>query len=207
MPELVPTVGDAESKADLREVGWTYWPEDVLDALDLMLVHMGCHERLVRPAIVEPRKLGTDDIVLMRRAIPTKSLVAAARILYVRPIHPRTGGGRLHWYLPKKPRWQDRMNLAGVDTDTVQVVDRRRWAFCFKQLTDNWYCPSFSQDKQIDLINSEAPTPDLTPQNVRFTKLSYVARKRLTKKFREEALTTPPPQEQSFDHFGRRLDY
>lgn len=173
MSELAPTTNDEHSPDDVTSFGWTFWPEHVLCGVDILLVHCGAHEKLVIPPVYcKPKKSNGEfgPEVLMRPAIPTKAITAAMMLLWLQ----RSRGpqdGKLWWHLSIYPasHWRSRLTLAGIDPDDLSVTDRRRWAFAFAQLSGvyeekNILHPSFSATKQIELINSSQPTPELRPR-------------------------------------------
>ena len=42
----------ADYEKGIFQTTWTWWPEDTLDALDLLLVYLGVNDRIVRPKII-----------------------------------------------------------------------------------------------------------------------------------------------------------
>jgi hypothetical protein len=212
MSELAPTINDAESPDDIASFGWSFWPEHVLSCLDLLLVHCGAHEKLVLPPVYcRPKKAGGNfgEPVLMRPAIPSKAITAAMMLLWLQ----RSRGpqdGKLWWHLSiySGSNWKSRLALAGIDCDTLEVVDRRRWAFAFAQLCGVYnedkdhgqLHPSFKANKQIELINSSLPTPELKPRVHEFKVLKKSAKSRLKKELK---VRTKVKEQQAIDYgFG-----
>ncbi|HTD17868.1 MAG TPA: hypothetical protein VK673_21975 [Chthoniobacterales bacterium] len=221
MPELVPTVADAETKSDIVEIGWELFPEHILEALDLLMVHLCIHEKLVRKPVYARPKLHTGKIldpVPMRRAIPNKAISAAARILWVgRSYAPQDG--MAYWHVDNWGTWKQRLILAGIDQKTCEVDNHRRWAFCYMQLTEERN-PHFSQTRQVKLIDSNLPTPDLVPKVHQRKVLTNKAKTRIKKKLNDKAKCEQQEQEERgftmhnlgtvssvTDRFGRRIDY
>lgn len=209
MSELAPTL-NGHDPDDVTSNEWTFWPEHVLCCVDLLLVHCGAHEKLVIPPVYcKPKKSnGTyGDETLMRPAIPSKAITAAMMLLWLQRSRGPCDGKRW-WHLSIYPasNWRSRLTLAGIDPDDLTITDRRRWAFAFAQLSgayDEFHklTPSFTASKQIELINSSLPTPELKPRVNAFKKLKKSAKERIEK---EHALQTRVKERDSIDYgFGK----
>ena len=58
----------------------------------------------------------------------------------------------------QSPKWRYRLELAGIDPVTREVVDRRRWARCWAMVSKTW---KFYQSEAIrgNALDSDAPWP------------------------------------------------
>jgi hypothetical protein len=123
---------------------WIETADDVLEALDALLCYLSPDRQKCRNAHR-----------FNRRPLYPLAIKRAARLLHVRGTELGDMG---YWYLGK--RWPQRLELAGIDPQTLEVVDQRRWAHAWEQLsTEN----TFRQGDQRRKINSDREPPPLEP--------------------------------------------
>ena len=67
------------------------------------------------------------------RTIPHMSLKRAARILKLMVEYEPD---KVTWRLARE--WKDRLKLAGLDPESLEVVDEERWDLCWEQLVETW---------------------------------------------------------------------
>lgn len=103
-------------------------PSDVLDALDLWIAYL-----LPRaPVRLGELREGAQWVRMpYRRAQGQFSLFAARKLLNV---NARRKGfdGVMHWAL--NPNWERRLYWAGIDPQTLAVIEQRRWNIAWQQL-------------------------------------------------------------------------
>lgn len=139
------------------ETSWTWWPEDTLDALDLMLLYFGVHDQLViTPEITTIRK-DSNIKCRLHRAIHDKALRSAVRL-----IKPGTKSSKLRrsicWYVNPTFDTKGRLAGAGIDINTLNIIDHRRWAFAWQQLTTgNKIIYSAAENDILNASSHETP--------------------------------------------------
>jgi hypothetical protein len=103
--------------------------EAILDAVDLELLHIRAHSELVRPFETRtPIPLLWDG-----------PLQAAQRLLGLSKYVEETAEGTFICWDDKEIFDQEiftRLEKAGIDPDTLQVIDASKWAIAYKQLSD-----------------------------------------------------------------------
>ena len=113
---------------------WTWWPEDTLDALDLMLVYLGVNDSLVRPQEVIAIRRDSSIKARLHRALHDKAIRSAIRL-----ISPgrkcSTSRRAICWYVTPTFDTKGRLASAGLDINTLNITDYRRWAFAWHQLS------------------------------------------------------------------------
>jgi hypothetical protein len=99
---------------------------DTLDAADAYLAYL-----LPRAAQREPKIVGSGPAKgrSMRRKLHGNAVHRAIQLLNIQ---------RYHEYIWLRETWPERLELAGIDPDTMQVVDSRRWARAWQLLVDTW---------------------------------------------------------------------
>jgi hypothetical protein len=205
-----PAIAEALPGETIRW-SWTSWPEDVLDALDLVLVYLGVNTKLKRPGYKQPMTFKNPQEVLMRRALPHKAFTAAVRLVCPGRASKRP---QTLWYIPPKNNLKARLAGAGIDVDTVQVINQRRWAFAYFQLNERMK-PHYNSVRQETLVNTPGPEPDCSPVTREVTTLTGAGRRRIRKERMEKARYERSKEiEQSYpngeiaDHLNaRRPDY
>jgi hypothetical protein len=116
---------------------FTELPEDILEAVRILLVYF------TLPRSGNPRPLYP------------KVVKRAARLLGVCTDWEVPKDAPNRWRLPKKEQWRSRWVLAGLDPDTLQIVNRSRWDLAWEQLKENRFSAE-AQQKAIS-IGREAP--------------------------------------------------
>jgi hypothetical protein len=123
---------------------WTETADDVLEALDVLLCYLSPDRQKCR-----------NTHRFNRRPLYPLAIKRAQSLLHV--CGTELAGNR-YWYLDK--RWRERLELAGIDQETLEVTDQRRWWFAWEQLrTEN----TFRQGDQRRKINSDREPPPLEP--------------------------------------------
>src|SRR2546430_14891930 len=103
---------------------WVEDPGDVLEAIDALLCYL-----------LPGRTKCRNEYRLNRRALYPNAMKRAELLLNVCGCNL---GGLRHWYLDN--RWRARLELAGIDPETLEVADQRRWWFAWDQLkTENTF--------------------------------------------------------------------
>ena len=172
------TAKDATRPDDLMEFAWTFWPEDVLEAIDMLLVYLGYNKKIMRPPTfgrLKPR--GESVEVPMKRVIHTRGWAAATTI-----VHPQTRkleGVTRHWFFRAAEDVKGRLASAGINVDTVQVQDEYRWALTWYQLHKQ-FSPRFSQKTQEELVQAKFIVPKAAPVTRTIKKLKSSAIVRIT---------------------------
>jgi hypothetical protein len=94
-----------------RHFGWRQYPEDIAESIRALMAYLRD-----RPP---------------RRCLYPKSIKMASRVL---GLTAKLVGSRAYWHLhPVKHR--ERLEAAGIDPDTLEVVDHNRYALLWQQLT------------------------------------------------------------------------
>jgi hypothetical protein len=104
---------------------WIEYDTDTLDAADAYLAYV-----LPRAARREPR-IGSGPAKgrPMRRKLHGNATFRAWQLLNIQ---------RNRGYIWLRDTWRWRLELAGIDPDSMQVVEPRRWARAWKLLVDTW---------------------------------------------------------------------
>jgi hypothetical protein len=124
-------------------VEWLEAPEDVLEAVDALLCYLAPGRRRCR-----------NVSKLKRRPLYPLAIERAQRLLHVCLSGPQHEGLR-YWYLDKK--WSERLKSAGIDSDSLEVIDERRWRHAWDQLkTENTFRIS-DQQRKISLGTEPPP--------------------------------------------------
>ena len=126
------------------------YPEDVLDMVDLLLVHAGRHKSLMRPPL---------DPSGARRRPMACSLRRAAILLHF----CRVSINEMPcWVLYPGDDTRDRLRKAGIDVDTVQVDNEEKWAICWYLLTKG-IRPGFKlqEAEKLYATKFKAPKPSV----------------------------------------------
>jgi hypothetical protein len=118
--------------------GWSKYPETDADTLDMADMLIGYLERRA------PRREGGT-----RRAVFNSATFRALQLLNVQR---RKGQWYLRW------TWRSRLELAGIDPETMEVVEPRRWARAWLMLSTTW---RFRKADAIrgNALDSDAPWP------------------------------------------------
>jgi hypothetical protein len=117
------------------------YPDDVLDAADMLLTIL----------LGQPSRRLSD----WRRPPYSLSIERAYQLLNV---VSRYRDGKKKWTLvgPPKSKWEQRLELAGVDPVSLEVVDQKRWNLAWLQLstTNKFLAP---QQRTNIALKIEAP--------------------------------------------------
>ena len=70
---------------------------------------------------------------LEARCVPHQAFKKAARIL---KCMAHLEEKRVTWSMGRE--WRERLKLAGLDPDSLEVVDEGRWDLCWEQLCETW---------------------------------------------------------------------
>jgi hypothetical protein len=118
---------------------------DTLDACDAYFAYL-----LPRVPRREPR-IGTGNALnrRMRRKLHGNAVFRAIQLLNIQ---------RNRGYIWLRDSWRDRLELAGIDPDSMQVVEPRRWARAWQLLSTTWRFRK--ADAQYgNTLNLDAPWP------------------------------------------------
>jgi hypothetical protein len=130
----------------MATIQWVEDPDDVLEALDALLCYL-----------LPGRTKCRNEYRLNRRALYAAVMKHAQLLLGVCGCNL---GGRHLWYLDKDNRWRERLALAGIDPDNLEVVDQFRWAHAWDQLKNE---NTFRKGDQQQRINLGLDPPPLEP--------------------------------------------
>jgi hypothetical protein len=85
----------------------------------------------------------------MRRKLHGKAMFRAWQLLNVQGNHG---------YIWLRDTWRERLELAGIDPESMLVIDQRRWARAWKMLVDTW---RFRKADAIggNTLDEDAPWP------------------------------------------------
>ena len=98
---------------------------DTLDAADMYLAYV-----LPRAARREP-KIGSGSAQgrPMRRLLHHSAIFRSWQLLNIQ---------RYHGYAWLRDTWRNRLELAGIDPESMQIVEPRRWARAWQRLSTTW---------------------------------------------------------------------
>lgn len=139
---------------------WTWWPTDTLDALDLFLVYFGLNKGCVRKRLVAPIRRDSALIKPHVRCLHDKAYRSATCLVH--PTRRCPEKRQLMWYVISRDNVKRRLAGAGISIDTVEIIDERRWAFTWQQLTTGNII-SYKHGENEKLFQSEFPTPVVSP--------------------------------------------
>jgi hypothetical protein len=126
---------------EVVEITWTWWPEDVLDALDLLLVYSGRREKLTRPGVPFIFLTGT---AIGRRCIHPKAFKAAYLLCH---FNLRAVDGRAHWLIKPGEDTDGRLRHFGINPQTLEIEDPKRFNITWHLLTkDGFYVKLYSAE-------------------------------------------------------------
>lgn len=121
--------------------GWWEHPGHIIDCVRVLQFAFG----LRTPAVIDYLSSAKNPVPIYRNAM------SRAKKLF----HPVGRYGR--WQLDSC--WQERLALAGLEDQTLEVIDNRRWAFALGQLRENKFSIAlqrklidFGTDPPVDLL-------------------------------------------------------
>jgi hypothetical protein len=120
-------------------------PEDILEAVRILLVYF------TLPRVGNPRPLYP------------KVVKRAARLLGVCTDWEVPKNVPNKWRLPKEEQWRSRLVLAGLDPDSLEIVDQKRWNLAWEQLKENRFSVT-EQQKDIALDRKAPPAQSVLTQ-------------------------------------------
>ena len=127
---------------------------DTLDAADMWVAYLLPREprreaRMGPPATKGKQGSGLAVERRMRRLLHGNAMFRAWQLLNIQ---------RYHGYAWLRDTWRDRLELAGIDPDSMQVVEPRRWARAWKLLVDTWRFRK-AEAQYGNTLNLDAPWP------------------------------------------------
>jgi hypothetical protein len=145
----------SERADDVNIFETTFWPEDVLSVIDLLLVYSGRHDKLVRPLVSGSNKVRSH--FQGRRSIHHRALKAAHSI-----VHFNHGliDGRPYWYICDGEDVFNRLRGAGINPDTCEVGDPYLWSLTWYQLNAGvWPQFRMADQKRMAAKGFKPPAP------------------------------------------------
>jgi hypothetical protein len=141
---------------------WTWWPEDTLNALDLLLVYFGINDKLVRPQEVAVIRRDSNLQATLHRALHDKAIRSAVRLIAPGKKCAKYGRRAMCWYVRPTFDTKGRLAGAGLDINTLNIIDQRRWAFAWHQLSNG--NTIYYSAPENDILNASAhETPPVEP--------------------------------------------
>lgn len=169
-----------------QQWSWTY--DDVLDAVDLLLVYIGYRDKLVRLGGTYDYRYGT---VRARRCMHPWAMKAAGCIIH---FAIRWNSQQPHWVIPPGQDTRNRLLIFGIDPDTITIREAER----FKVV---WYClneykkPYLSMAK-FEKYRKKGLAPELAPKVTVFKRWAGYRKdpaKMITPSGQPAKHQTPPP--------------